>query len=144
MFFYTDVCTTPSILNGRFISTNQDVYIPGVNLLVYCDTGYVADSNVATCTESRVWDPTPACRKMPVLCNDTKDVVDIAVEKYPRLRTGFSGNVSFNSTNFILIGGTPEVTCDENGQLLWTDKPEFSRCYTHVLLSLYYICLKVL
>jgi len=127
MYSYLVVCTSPSVSNGRFISTIQDIYRPGANLSVACDAGYLADPNITTCTETRVWDPKPSCKKILELCNDTSDVADIAVEQYPRLHTGFSGNVSFNSSNFLLIRGTTEVTCDESRKLIWTDKPEFSK-----------------
>ena len=65
----------------------------------------------------------PICVRIP--CNDTTEVKDEAVDTFPELGVGETGNVTYNTTHFVLRNGSTVVTCMEIRKLSWQQTPQF-------------------
>ena len=88
-----------------------------------CKDGYEANGpTVLTCQPDKTWGHTTAtCVK--VVCNDTSDVRQDAVDIYPQLGFGETGNAVYNSKNFLLTNGQLELRCLKTRKLEWIDPP---------------------
>jgi len=108
--------------NGHVTTTNDAIYKAGTILPIYCDAAYTSKSIATTCTASKQWDPQPACK---LLCNDTTKVLTDAVQAYPNIGVGHSGNVTYKTSHFYLRSGSLTVKCHENRTLSWEETPLF-------------------
>jgi len=93
--------------------------------------GYnISHSIPRTCLQDGLWsDQSPTCVK--ILCNDTSNIEQNAIDAFPVLEIGDFGDVSYNSSLFVLKSGETSVKCLRNGQLDWTQPPEFGK--KHIL-----------
>ena len=121
-FIIAEACVANPFPNGHVTTTKDAIYKAGTILPIDCDAAYTSKSIATTCTASRQWDPQPACK---LVCNDTTKVRSDAVQAYPKIGIGHTGNVTYRTNHFHLRSGTLTVECKENGELSWEETPLF-------------------
>jgi len=106
------------------------------SIQLVCKDGYEANGQtLLTCQPDETWGHTTAtCVK--VVCNDTSDVRQDAVDTYPQLRVGETGNAAYNSKYFHLTNGRLELRCLKTRKLEWIDPPALGD-YFYISLSVY-------
>jgi len=130
-------CPAPvPVLNGIFDPPIMDSsYAYKTSFQILCSKGYEEINGVTTitCADDTTWDPsTPRCNK--IRCNNTYTVQHEAVNSYPALAFDEVGDVSYNSTYYVLTRGSLEVICSIERKLNWIAEPYFGMSMKYVFL----------
>jgi len=150
-------CTVPHTENGYFITINfkndtrntvraliemkinqtTTTFDFNTCIQLVCKDGYEASGpTLLTCQSDGTWGHTTAtCVKG--VCNDTSDVLQDAVDTFPQLSVGETGNAVYNSNNFLLTNGHLKLRCLKTRKLEWIDPPALGDL-SYINLSAYY------
>ena len=120
-------CSRPSLVNG-VIASNLTSFNYSEEIKIECNKGYeiLKGSTKRTCQYDGTWGPQQlTCDR--ITCNDTSDVVHKAITSDLLLTLKFDDVqiVTFNTTHFYLMLGSPSVICSRDRKLKWISPPEF-------------------
>jgi len=121
-------CSRPLVENGIIVS-NLTSFNYSVKIEIECYKGYgiLDGSTIRTkaCQKDGTWGPQlQKCVK--ITCNDTSEIFHESITSDPFLALKFGDvqNVTFNTTHFYLMHGSPSVVCSWDRKLKWISPPE--------------------